>query len=101
MHPRMARAASSFAVQNDGGTMGVRRITGDGRFAWGSPDSGIAISAPVNQWMLPPAIAPDGFGGATVVWSGSRDQTYDSLRVQRVSTDGIPLWRTGGVPVDA
>ena len=47
-----------------------------------------------------PAIAPDGNGGAIIVWEDTRDGSGNSnIYAQRVSLSGELLWAANGVPV--
>jgi hypothetical protein len=60
------------------------------------PDGMRLASAPGDQ--VTPQSISDGLGGAIVVWSDSRGQSYD-IYAQHISRRGTRLWGAGGVPV--
>src|ERR1044071_3472485 len=45
-------------------------------------------------------VAPDGSGGAVVVWSDGRSGSYD-VYAQRMGSSGTPLWQTNGLVVSS
>jgi len=44
-------------------------------------------------------IAPDGAGGAIVVWEDFRSLTDYDIYAQRLDGDGVPVWGIDGVPI--
>ena len=52
----------------------------------------------VNFTQVSPQIAPDGAGGAILVWVDGRNGNSD-IFAQRLDATGRPLWLAGGVPV--
>lgn len=68
--------------------------------AW--PENGLALSAAPRNQVLP-KIAPDGAGGAIVVWLDGRGDTTGGIYAQHVSFDGQidPNWPVDGAPVCA
>jgi hypothetical protein len=73
----------------------VQRVDATGTPRWAA--GGVALcAAPGAQGV--PEIAPDGSGGAIVVWSDLRGANAD-LYAQRVDSTGTPLWTTNGVAI--
>jgi len=84
-----------FGWDND---IHMNRIEADGSLSWGT--SGLTVcGAPLSQ--TKPAIAPDGHGGAFVVWVDLRNyDTYSTdIYAQHVDADGNPQWAANGVPI--
>ena len=74
-------------------TLTVGLIAALGGTLW--QDDGVVVCAASNP-QSDPKIAPDGAGGAIVVWHDSRDVLH-GLYAQRVNGDGSALWTTDGV----
>ncbi len=74
------------------GKIFAQRVTGAGVLAW-QPD-GIAVSADSSDQGAP-ALAPDGTGGALVVWQDARAGDYD-LRWARLAAEGAVTPAPGG-----
>jgi len=70
----------------------ARRLTGDGALPWGSTPA--TVSAALDD-QVNPSIAPDGAGGAVIVFRDSRSGTYD-IYAQLVD----PLGRLGWLAPD-
>jgi len=73
----------------------AQRLNGAGVDQW--PSNGVAVcSAPGDQYY--PLIAPDGGGGAIVMWFDNRNGNVD-VYAQRVNGSGVVQWTTNGVAV--
>lgn len=79
----------------------AQKITGAGSVAWTT--NGVRL---VDFGLLPwptrsPAIAPDGAGGAFVVWQDGRSATTNAndIYAQRVTSSGTPAWTANGIAV--
>ena len=57
---------------------------------------GVALCTAANN-QLYPVIAPDGAGGAIVVWFDYRSGTNSDIYAQRVNAAGAPQWAADGV----
>jgi len=88
------------------GDIYAQHIAGDGRLTW-SPE-GLAVCADSAD-QLAPAVAPDGSGGALVVWQDRREgaaRLYarhvaaDGTLAPGVSGEGTPLTSGGGTQVN-
>jgi hypothetical protein len=66
-----------------------------GRVKW--RNNGVPVCTATGD-QQPTAIAPDGSGGAIIVWQDKRDGQYD-VYAQRINSFGEPLWQADGVPV--
>jgi hypothetical protein len=79
-------------------TLGVdvyaQRIDGTGAPLWAA--NGVAVTGAFDQ--TNPQVAPDGSGGAIVVWEDDRNGSSD-IFAQRLDGTGAALWDVGGVPV--
>ena len=73
----------------------AQRVNSLGATMW-MTDGVVVSAAPDEQWI--PAIAPDGSGGAYIVWQDERTGTADVF-AQRVNPGGASLWSIHGVPV--
>ncbi|MDH7516529.1 MAG: hypothetical protein QHI48_11720 [Bacteroidota bacterium] len=80
-----------------GGDIYAQRLASDGTMQW-SP-SGVAVcTAPLPQKF--PRMAPDGEGGAYIVWEDGRAGVADNdIYAQRVDSSGTARWLTNGVGV--
>ena len=67
----------------------AQRVNAAGVPQWAP--NGVALSTSVDPG--PPAIAPDGSGGAYVVYAGDGSEP----RIQRVDASGAPQWGANGV----
>lgn len=77
----------------------VQRVTASGSPAW-TGDGVAACTVPGTQRF--PSIASDGMGGYVVAWNDNRDGAfpeYTNLFAQRFSSNGAPLWSSGGISV--
>lgn len=75
----------------------AQRINHEGLPQWTA--DGIGVCTAANQ-QYAASLAPDGGGGAIVVWVDYRSGN-GGIYLQRVSGDGIPLWAVDGVEVNA
>ncbi len=75
----------------------AQKIDADGITQWA--DNGIGISTGTS-YQDHPRLAPDGSGGAVIVWADDRNGNWD-IYVQSVSADGIlgPGWMSGGLSI--
>jgi hypothetical protein len=74
----------------------AQRVDGDGNTLWSS--NGVRICRHSNE-QAEPDIAPDGSGGAFVVWKDYRSGSEIDIYAQRVDASGNARWRTDGVTV--
>ncbi|GAB4267557.1 MAG: hypothetical protein Kow0092_20960 [Deferrisomatales bacterium] len=78
----------------------AQRLGADGEPLWA--DQGVAVAASGSAVERSPEIAPDGAGGAIVVWV---QETIDvppevtGIYAQRLDPTGTPLWGPGGVRI--
>ena len=75
----------------------AQRVLSDGTAAWATGD--VAVCAASGDQVVH-GIAPDGAGGAIVVWDDYRDGDAD-VYVQRVLSDGTAAWTTDGIALTA
>ena len=75
----------------------AQKIDADGITQWA--DNGVGICTN-TYYQDHPRLAPDGSGGAVIVWADDRNGNWD-IYVQSISSDGLlgPGWFTGGLPV--
>ncbi|MCX5725947.1 MAG: hypothetical protein NT030_01980 [Candidatus Saganbacteria bacterium] len=74
----------------------AQRIDNTGRVLW--QKDGVPISAEKGtQWY--PGIAPDGTGGAVIVWTDFRSGSTSDVYAQRISSSGKIMWEKDGIPV--
>jgi hypothetical protein len=59
---------------------------------------GVPVCAAASH-QLSPAAAPDGAGGAILVWADRRNGSAGDIFAQHLDRDGYPLWAADGVPV--
>jgi hypothetical protein len=74
----------------------AQRVDTTGTPAWTT--DGIPICVMMNDQSMP-QIAPDGSGGAIIVWADYRSGAED-IYAQRVTSAGDTLWQANGMPVD-
>ncbi|MFZ0391409.1 MAG: DUF4876 domain-containing protein, partial [Calditrichia bacterium] len=73
----------------------MQRLDKDGQPHWAL--NGIAISAAASDQNYP-VIAPDGMGGAFVVWESHQTSgVYTDLYAQRIAPDGSVYWQVNGI----
>jgi hypothetical protein len=77
------------------GDIYAQRISAEGVLLWDT--GGVPVCTDSSAQGLED-IAPDGSGGAIIVWSDGRNLNAD-IYAQRLSAAGIELWTPGGVPV--
>lgn len=76
----------------------AQRIDGNGNPLWGP--NGVVVCAAANDQYVDD-IAPDGSGGAVIVWTDFRSGSDDDVYAQQLDSSGNPLWASDGVPVIA
>jgi hypothetical protein len=76
----------------------AQRINADGAVLWVA--NGIPICTATADQVYP-AIAPDGAGGAIIVWQDARSGGNDDIYAQRVNAAGVVQWATHGEVVCA
>ncbi len=74
----------------------AQRVDSIGATLWTA--NGVVISTAVGD-QLRPQIAPDGSGGAIIVWQDYLSATNYDIHVQRVNAAGSVQWTAGGVAV--
>lgn len=74
----------------------AQRVGPDGSAHWAA--NGLAVNASQGYQYLP-ALAPDGAGGATVVWNDNRSGSDIALYAQHIDENGSLLWESGGISV--
>lgn len=74
----------------------AQRVDPEGTIQWS--ESGIQVSRTISY---NPFLAPDGAGGALIVWRDYKDTPgdYNDLYAQRISRHGELLWAARGVPI--
>jgi hypothetical protein len=72
----------------------AQRVNPSGTALWAA--GGVAVSAAAGR-QESPSLAPDGSGGATVVWQDKRNGSDFDIYAQRVDGSGDALWTEGGV----
>ncbi|MBD3240549.1 MAG: hypothetical protein GF331_08195 [Chitinivibrionales bacterium] len=108
MHPKVISDDAGGAVfvweDNRSGFDGTnydiyaQRVNADGVKQW-SPDKGVQITD-AEHGQVEPAVAPDGSGGAIIIWEDHRPHSHsDDIYAQRVSGSGAVLWVADDVPV--
>ncbi len=74
----------------------AQRVNARGLPLW--TDNGVGVCTfSYNQYGS--QIAPDGFGGAVIVWQDGRPHPYRDIYAQRITADGAMLWVPNGVAV--
>lgn len=73
----------------------AQKIDFDGNIIWDL--DGIPVCT-AEEYQSPPQIVTDGSGGAIITWHDNRNggEGTSDIYVQRISPDGIPLWRDNG-----
>lgn len=71
----------------------IQRIDGWGNVLW--TVNGVPVKTPYMTYYYP-EIAPDGKGGAIVVWGDDREGNVD-LYAQRIGADGTAQWTEDGI----
>ena len=74
----------------------AQHITASGAVLWSAGGNPVAA---IEGDQEAPSMVSDGAGGAIIAWNDSRPDTFSTIYAQRVSTSGMPLWTTNGVPV--
>jgi hypothetical protein len=74
----------------------AQKINGVGATQWGAAGATVCSAA---SFILYEHMAPDGFGGAFVGWSDSRNGTFDIFAQRLNPPDGLALWTANGVVV--
>jgi len=77
----------------------TERAFAEGGIAWG-PEGVPICEASETQWNM--RMAPDGFGGAIIVWQDDRNMTTaPDIYAQRIDENGVAVaqWAPNGVPV--
>ena len=69
----------------------IQRLDPAGNEMWGEDGLGLCLNPEGAQW---PSIAPDGSGGAWVVWQDGRD-TRPLIYGKHVSAAGVTMWLVG------
>lgn len=76
----------------------AQRVGHSGTKLW-TPSTGVQITDAENG-QVKPAVAPDGSGGAIIIWEDHRPYSNsDDIYGQRVGADGTVLWAADDVPV--
>jgi hypothetical protein len=74
----------------------VQRLDSLGNRMWG--DSGIQVTnRPGNIYPNGVSITTDGAGGTIVAWAEGSDYSHANTYVQRVDSNGRPLWQANGI----
>ena len=99
---RLAQDGSGGAIivwedADNGYRIVAQRIDSAGRPKWG--DQGVVVCDETGD-QNNPLIVTDGSGGAIVVWSDGRNGNYD-IYGQRLDSDGVIQWASGGVCIVA
>jgi hypothetical protein len=76
----------------------VQKISLDGHLAWGSGGVQLSSEPGVDTDV---ALAPDGAGGAFVAWvhQAPGSGSPEILRMQKLDSNGTPLWTAGGIEI--
>ena len=77
----------------------AQRISANGVVQWTA--DGVALCTTTADQNSYPVIAPDGAGGAIVVWEDLRNGSYARAYAQRISAAGTALWTANGVSLCA
>jgi hypothetical protein len=73
-----------------------QRVNGAGVVQWNA--NGVGLVASAND-QIRPEMAPDGAGGAIVMWQDARSGTSIDIYGHRISAGGSVQWPLGGVPL--
>ena len=90
-------AIVSWMEYRSGGiAMFVQRIGAGGNRLWGSNGKSLGSF----EYLYGSDIAPDGSGGAILVWSDYIESEFRHMTyAQRFNGNGAPVWPSGGIPV--
>lgn len=95
-------AGGSFVVWHDyrNGDLDIyaQRLNAAGSPVWTL--NGVPVAKPAG-FQLYPRIAPDGTGGAIVVWQDARTDSAFDVYAQRLNSAGTPVWGIDGVLLSA
>lgn len=85
------------------GTPGIyaQRVTAAGMPAWQSQGVPLCTGTWMQFGSPSPEIAPDGYGGAVVVWEDYRNDTDYEVCAQRIGATGVRFWEANGISVSA
>jgi Secretion system C-terminal sorting domain len=75
----------------------INRLQSDGTLAW-ADSTGLPLCVNESD-QRHVKLAPDGNGGAFVIWTDKRDDSDGDIFGQHISTDGAFSWSIDGVPV--
>jgi hypothetical protein len=67
--------------------------------AWTSNPARNTAVCTVRNEQKRPHLAPDGTGGAFIIWEDSRNGSDYDIYAQRMNEDGRSQWRRGGAPI--
>ncbi|MEA1958926.1 MAG: hypothetical protein U9N44_04535 [Chloroflexota bacterium] len=85
-------------IGNSGIGLYAQMVDAEGNVSW--PEGGITVCQLQTHQSIMFEITEDGFGGCIIVWDyKDEDGTQKPLRVQRLNSDGEPLWDGNGVQV--
>lgn len=73
----------------------AQRIASNGAVQW--TVNGVTVCSELEHQQNP-SLAPDGAGGAIIVWEDRRNSSYD-IYAQRFNASGVAQWTAGGIPV--
>src|SRR5262245_49121948 len=88
-------AWSDYRNASTGGDIYAQHVAANGTVTW-TTNGNLVCGAAGEQ--TEPMIAPDGTGGAIVVWVDHRADTSD-IYAQRISVEGDTVWTAGAVPI--
>lgn len=74
----------------------AQRLDGNGTLLWGPGGTIPHTVTAINQDQLNPQLAPDGLGGAYIIWEDMRLPTAPDIFGQRVTSAGGDAWSTNG-----
>lgn len=89
------------SIENDETAIYAQHLDSLGNKLWGP--AGLLISSAAGS-QISPMLTSDGFGGAIIVWTDSRnDPTYSNwdIYAQRLSADGHFMWEIDGLLISA
>jgi hypothetical protein len=75
----------------------VQRVSSNGIPLWGYPGVPVALTDSLQQY---PSIVSDGAGGCIIAWIDHRNGNAD-IYAQRVDSNGVRLWGSGGVEISS
>lgn len=76
----------------------TQKINPNGVVQWNTNGLAICLTSAIS--ILGPKIISDQNGGAYVCWSDNRnDPSNFDIYAQRISSNGIPIWSTNGIPI--